>query len=104
MAGIVKDHEIPVDKIYKVSEQYSWSLDFYNRRPVTICSTEECLSKHDIWIYASEKELETLKKKGIEWDLSYSADQFRITRLQARFMDPAKRSQVVNQMYLVHIP
>ena len=103
MAVIVKEHEIPVDRIYKLSERHTWALDFYNQHPVKISTANEIRSLEDVWIYSTEDELSDLHKAGIEWDTEYEVDQFRITRLQGKFLNPTTRPSVVNKMYLLHI-
>ena len=103
MAEIVKEEEIPVDRIYKISEAHTWALDFYNRRPVKITSKDRLVEMEDVWVYVTEKELEVLKTKGIKWKEQFSADQFRITRLQARFLNPDTREEVLRKRYLLHL-
>mgnify|MGYP001791435882 CR=1 FL=1 len=103
MSQKVKQHQIPVDKIYKVSERFTWALDFYNKRPVQIVSVEELLKKHDVWVYVNDEELELLGNRGFHWHQKISVDQFRITRLQLKFLNPHTRQKVVNQMHLVHL-
>lgn len=103
MAKMVKQHSIPVDKIYKIGDNYTWSLDFYNKRPVEISTLEELQKKHDVWVYANEKELELLRNSGLDWDTQYSVDHFRITRLQAKFLNPNTRYKVLDKMYLIHV-
>ena len=102
MAAIVQEQKIPVDRIYKLSERHTWALDFYNQYPVKISSLDAIRSLEDVWIYAAEDELEGLQMEGIQWDKALSADQFRITRLQAKFLNPATRASVVNKMFLLH--
>ncbi len=103
MAQIVRSENIPTDSIYKISERHTWSLDFYNRDPLEIISPEELGNKEDIWLYVSTQELEKLSDFGFDWDKQYTVDQFRITRLQARFLNPENRTQVLKKMYLIHI-
>lgn len=103
MAEKVVEQSIPVDKIYKISEKYSWSLDFYNKKPVQIISLSELASKKDIWVYATDKELEQLRKNGFQWEEQITVDQFRITRLQAKFLNPNTRQEKLNHMHLVHL-
>jgi len=103
MAEQVKQNNIPVDSIYKISEKYSWSLDFYNRKPVQISSLSEIAEKNDVWVYATDKELKQLEKKGIVWDNQITVDQFRITRLQIKFLNPDTREEKLNKMHLVHL-
>jgi 4-amino-4-deoxy-L-arabinose transferase-like glycosyltransferase len=103
MASIVDKEEIPVDRIYKLSERYTWAMDFYNHYPVRISTISEVRSLEDVWIYATEAELSDLTKSGIVWDREYEVDQFRITRLQGKFLNPTTRPAVLNKMYLLHI-
>jgi hypothetical protein len=88
MSQLVKENNIPVDKIYKIGQNYTWSLDFYNKHPVQLTTLEEVQEKHDVWVYAEANELTLLRDSGLEWNTQYSVDHFRITRLQAKFLNP----------------
>ena len=103
MAQQVKERNIPVDDIYKINERHTWALDFYNQNPVNIVSTSYLKNMKDIWVYATDKELELLKKNGIAWDNEITVDQFRITRLQIKFLNPESRKEKLNKMHLVHL-
>ena len=103
MAEKVRENNIPVDNIYKISERYSWSLDFYNKKPVEIVSIPEIAKKEDVWVYATDDELKQLKDNGIAWDEQITVDQFRITRLQIKFLNPNTREDKLNKMHLVHL-
>ncbi|NJB72396.1 4-amino-4-deoxy-L-arabinose transferase-like glycosyltransferase [Saonia flava] len=103
MAKVIKENKIPVNKIYKTTNRYTWALDFYNQKPVQISSLQELKTKKDVWVYADDKELEELRNSSIDWNKQYSVDQFRITRLQGKFLKPTERKGVLNKMYLVHL-
>uniref|UniRef100_UPI002639674C ArnT family glycosyltransferase n=1 Tax=uncultured Muriicola sp. TaxID=1583102 RepID=UPI002639674C len=103
MAAIVNKQEIPVDRIYKLSERHTWALDFYNEHPVRISTANEIGSLSDVWVYTTEAELTELTMSGIVWDREYDVDQFRITRLQGKFLNPTTRPLILNKMYLLHI-
>jgi len=103
MAQRVKEQNIPVDNIYKVSEQHTWALDFYDQDPVNIISIPELKSKNDVWVYATDQELAQLSKQGIQWDDQITVDQFRITRLQIKFLNPNTRQEKLDKMHLVHL-
>ena len=103
MSKIVFAEDIPPDNIYKLSERYTWSLDFYNQQPLKIISAADLAHETDLWLYLTTQELEDLKNSGYEWDEHFSVDQFRITRLQGRFLNPKTRDKVLRQMHLVHI-
>ncbi len=103
MAKLVAEKEIPVDRIYKLSPMHTWALDFYNLHPVQLSSPDGIRGEKDIWVYATEGQLKQLRSNGYDWDRQYTVDQFRITRLQAKFLDPATRKKVLRKMHLVHI-
>ncbi len=103
MAKVVAREKVPVNNIYKISENHTWALDFYNQEPVKISSLETLNAKHDFWIYANQKQLNELQQQGFDWDVQYDVNHFRITRLQAKFMNPITRKKVLSKRFLVHI-
>jgi 4-amino-4-deoxy-L-arabinose transferase-like glycosyltransferase len=103
MAEKVKENNIPVNNIYKITTRHTWALDFYNQNPVQIISVNDLKAKNDVWVYADEQELEQLQKNGIVWTDQITVDQFRITRLQIKFLNPDTRQDKLNQMHLVHL-
>ena len=103
MAKTIQKNNISTDNIYKISQNHTWALDFYNKKPVKTASINELEGKKDIWVYANDKELAALKASGFDWNKQLTEKQFRITRLQGRFLNPNTRKKVVNKMHLVHI-
>ncbi len=103
MAKVIAENDVSVDEIYKISERYSWALDFYNQKPVKMVSILDLKGDEDYWVYATEEDLEELKEAGLYWDDSFEVKQFRITRLQAKFLNPDSRQKILNQMFLVHL-
>ncbi len=103
MSKRIKERGIPVDRIYKIGSDYTWSLDFYNKYPVQITTPKELATKKDVWVYLSDKEMEMFQKNGLNWDTEIAVDQFRITRLQGKFLNPNTRGKVTNKMHLVHL-
>ncbi len=103
MAQKVAENNIPVDNIYKFTDRHTWALDFYNQHPVQILPLSQIIDKQDIWVYVNEKEMQTLREAGTDWDQQLTVDQFRITRLQLKFLEPSTRSKKLNRMHLVHL-
>ncbi|WP_339708994.1 glycosyltransferase family 39 protein [uncultured Kriegella sp.] len=103
MAAKIKEHEVPVDGICKLSPAHTWGLDFYNKKPVEISSIKDIEGKKNVWVYVSDEELGELHRKGFDWDRQYSVNQFRITRLQAKFLNPNTRKKILRKMHLIHI-
>jgi len=103
MSKIIQEREIPVDKIYKIGDDYTWALDFYNQKPVQITTTSELVFMKDVWVYLNDNQMNQLQEEGIDWDSDISVDQFRITRLQGKFLNPATRNKVTRKMHLIHL-
>ncbi len=103
MAKVVETNKIAVDNIYKFTERHSWALDFYNRYPVKILPLTQLKDKKGSWVYVDSKELEILKESGVNWDKKLTVDQFRITRLQLKFLNPESREQKLNKVHLVRL-
>lgn len=103
MSKVISEKNIPVDRVYKVGKDYTWSLDFYNQFPVQITTAEGLKTKKDVWVYVNDDEMAMLEEKGFDWDSQLSVDQFRITRLQGKFLNPNTRKKVTRKMHLLHI-
>ena len=103
MAKIVSEKNIPSDNIYKLSEEHTWALDFYDQNPVKIVSLENLKETSNLWVYVSEEELILLNDSGFDWDKQYTVDDFRITRLQAKFLNPTTRKKTLHKKHLIHI-
>ncbi|MEX0274977.1 MAG: ArnT family glycosyltransferase [Flavobacteriaceae bacterium] len=103
MSKWVAHNQVPVDRIYRFQEWNSWGFDFYNKKPLTITTLDAIGSMNDIWVYVDDKGLNAMELKGLAWDRKISKPQFRITRLQAKFLNPGTREKVLNHMHLVHI-
>lgn len=103
MAEVVSEERIPVDTIYKLSDFHTWSLDFYNQRPVGVISLQNLRKRHNLWLYVNDTELQELRGKGFDWDRQYTKPHFRITRLSKKFLDPSTRKKTLDYMHLIHI-
>ncbi|WP_324028330.1 glycosyltransferase family 39 protein [Maribacter sp. BPC-D8] len=103
MSKVISEKNIPVNRVYKVGKDYTWSLDFYNQFPVQITTAEGLKDKKDVWVYVNDDEMAMLEDKGFDWDSQLSVDQFRITRLQGKFLNPNTRKKVTRKMHLLHI-
>lgn len=103
MARQIKNQNIPIDKIFKIDDGYTWGMDFYTRKPVELITLTELANKKEVWVYATEADLQKLKNSGFDWDEQITVDQFRITRLQLKFLDPTTRYKKLSERHLVHI-
>ncbi len=103
MSGIIAENDIPAEQIYKINLRSSWALDFYNQHPVKITEASNLPDLGAVWVYGTDDDLKKLKESGLDWDRHFTADQFRITRLQPKFLNPSTRKEVLNNMHLIHM-
>ena len=103
MAEEIANTNIPVDKVYKLTKAHTWGLDFYNKMPVKRIAFEDIKGQKELWLYVDDQELEALKKGHINFDNQITVDQFRITRLQAKFLNPNTRESKLNKRHLVQV-
>jgi len=103
MAKKVEEHQVPKEKIYKLSSNHTWALDFYNQMPLKTASPFELKRENDFWLYVNDAEIQKLRELGFDWDQQFTEEQFRITRLQAKFLNPGTRKKVLNRMHLIHV-
>ncbi|MEX0312578.1 MAG: glycosyltransferase family 39 protein, partial [Allomuricauda sp.] len=92
-----------VENIYKISDRHTWALDFYNQNPVNIISISDLDGLNQPWVYVTDGELQRLREAGYHWHDEITVDQFRITRLQLKFLNPLTRGDKLNKMHLVHL-
>lgn len=105
MADRMEAESLEPDTLYKLSDEHTWALDFYFGKPLEIVHIADLSEAPEtIWLYTDPKELEKLRDAGILWDTEYIVDQFRISRLQGRFLNPGTRSEVLRKRHLVRIP
>ena len=105
MADRIAEESLEVDTLYKLSDAHTWALDFYFGKPVERIKRSELAQQSEtLWLYVDLKEREELDSEGVQWDAEFTVDQFRISRLQARFLNPKTRSEVLRKRYLLRIP
>lgn len=103
MAEIIAENNIPVDDVYKITWHHTWGLDFYNQHPVQYAEQDNLAGMGAVWVYVADNDLKKLKASDLKWDRQFTVDQFRITRLQPKFLNPATRDEVLNKMHLIHL-
>jgi hypothetical protein len=101
VASYINKHGLPATSVYKLSDSYTWAMDFYLQNPL------ERLGEADLdelptgsLLYLDSEEWDRLRGRP---DLKevFRADHFRITRLSIKFLNPASRDQVLDSRYLV---
>lgn len=103
MAEMVKTHHIPAEKIYKLSSRHTWAMDFSSPVPVRESTLKEMRSRKSSWLYVTDKEFQELRSAGMDWDMHFTVNHFRITRLQLKFLNPRTRPQLLEPYHLVRL-
>ena len=103
MAKRIAEEQIPVDAIFKYSDNHSWALDFYTQRPVPLLPEGAEVQQENFWLYVTGKEKVNLLAKGWRWTEEIAVEQFRITRLQPRFLNPHSREDVLRSRHLLKL-
>ncbi|WP_445381688.1 ArnT family glycosyltransferase [Robiginitalea sp. IMCC43444] len=103
MAKLIEKRNLQINTIYKLNEDHSWALDFYFGKPLKTISTGDIASEEVLWVYATEQELENLREMGLGWQEQYTVNQFRISRLQARFLNPGTREKLLRKRHLLRM-
>ncbi|WP_149275258.1 ArnT family glycosyltransferase [Pareuzebyella sediminis] len=103
MASVISEQNIPVENIYKVSNDHTWALDFYNQKPVQLTTFEEIRGQKKIWVYINNADLRKFQQLGLDWDIQYTRPQFRITRLSMNFLNPSTRKKTLDRVHLIRI-
>lgn len=104
MADSIEQEGLEIDTLYKLSDQHTWSLDFYYGEPLQLLPMAELSDRpQTTWLYVDSEELEKLRNAGYPLDIELTVDQFRISRLQGRFLNPKSREKVLNKRHLLRI-
>ena len=108
MAKVVLEENIPVDNIYRLytADDWgfnTWALDFYNKRPVSAINLDHVKNEQEVWLYVNDQDLEKLHEKGVDWDRQYTRPNFKISRLNSKFLNPSKRKQTLGKIHLIHV-
>jgi 4-amino-4-deoxy-L-arabinose transferase-like glycosyltransferase len=103
LAKLIKEESLDVETIFKLDQEHTWALDFYFGKPAVYREIESLPSNESAWFFIDEKQREMLHSEGKKWDAEREVNQFRISRLQGRFLNPATREKVIRKRYLVRI-
>jgi len=103
MAELVSDENIPVDKIYRVSDFNTWALDFYNRYPVQHTSLKTMEKRRNVWLYANDIDLKRVQDAGLDWDQQFTVNDYQVSMLSKDFLNPSTRKRTLKKMHLIHL-
>ena len=93
------------ESVYYLEDQgRAGSFDFTTQRltPTLSLSALQSIDK-PVVLYTSEAGKSAVEAAGLRTEVVASNPDFRVTRLNARFLDPAKRQQTLAQVYLIKV-
>jgi len=87
--------------IYKLSDQFTWSLDFYTHQPLVLIDSTQISTISQGWLYTEIDPNILLKNTNRNWTLVEKSPHFRITRLNWPFLNPQTRTNQLSYRYLI---
>jgi 4-amino-4-deoxy-L-arabinose transferase-like glycosyltransferase len=87
--------------IYKLSDQFTWSLDFYTHQPLVLIDSTQISTISQGWLYTEIDPNILLKDTNRNWTLVEKSPHFRITRLNWSFLNPQTRTNQLSYRYLI---
>jgi len=108
LGKIALDKNIPADGIYNFNI-HSSSFNFHaqhltpNMNGIDTVKAYADTTKRQFWIYTTEQGKDQLEQMGLTTTTAYGHDDYGITRLTAKFLNPASRQQVLEKHYLLRI-
>ncbi|RLD17902.1 MAG: glycosyltransferase family 39 protein [Bacteroidetes bacterium] len=98
----IVEKQLPTESIYFFAVTMN-SLDFYSRSIIEIADEKFIADASGIWIFTNEPGKDKLAEIGINFVVDREFDHFDVTKLSLKFLNPARRSEVVAKDYLLRI-
>ena len=90
-------------QVYFWPDMYSTSYNFYSGQLHQYFTDSVYRQKDTVWIMAGDKNIEAIKAAGYPILGGYAHRDYQVTRLNGKFVNPARRKEVVEKMVLVRI-
>ena len=97
----ISAHDITPD-VYSY-QIISHGLDYYSGKVAPLVKTEFIIANPGIWLYTTATGKSSLDEIGVKYILVKDFKSFAVTGLTMNFLNPAKRSSVLEQRYLLEI-
>lgn len=101
-AAFINATAIDKSKVYKIDNIHTWPLDFYTEQLTpTIPLHASAEEFKDKWLYVTEGQYRALLEKGVLIKVVKKIPNYRVTRLSAKFLNPATREKSLSTRYLI---
>lgn len=105
LAEVVKKENIPLDKIYILPSDFSWSFDFYTKQNTPVFLKENLKNKayKNTWVVFYEDVYKDLLSEKITFQKIYTVNHYRVDLLKIDFLNKATRPQALTKMYIAQL-
>ena len=98
LAEYVNRHRLAKQNIYMLTNDEAWAFDFYTKQNTPRIEQTDLKPGNLVVVYDG-----ALKDFKRPYEIVSSADNFRITKLSLKFLDPARRAGQLSKIYLIKI-
>lgn len=102
--AVLKSENVDLDYLYRYEGKSSWSLDFYAKRIIPELNEKNIQSSdfYGKWLFIYDQDFKSLEKQ-ISFSEKFTIYHYRITRLTAKFLNPALREELLDKAYLIKL-
>jgi len=106
LAQVVNRNNIPKEHIYNYID-HSSGFNFYTKYLTPFTEIDEIKARRakgeEVWLFTRSEHVHYLVENGIKFDAVYADNDFGITRLTPKFLNPATRAQTFDKDYLIKV-
>ncbi|MFT4093952.1 MAG: glycosyltransferase family 39 protein [Niabella sp.] len=103
LAAIARAQNIPVKKTVFYNA-HSYTFDFLRGTLSPVVSLDDIKKREDnFWVFTDHNGLDSLKAAQLPGGTVFSSNQFRVTRLNIKFVNPRSRTETLEKYYLINI-
>ena len=102
MGRFLKEQNIPSNNTFIYQDHIWHSLHFYNNNIIVHKDSLNTVLAGDFLILKSEK-LNEFTSAGKKFDIVYSLPTYGVSRLKLKFLNPARRKELTEDLVLIKI-
>lgn len=104
LAAAARDQGLDLSEFrYLAGHGRANSFDFYTGRLTPPIALADLRARGDTLIYTSQSGLTAVREAGLSAEVLAENPEFRVTRLNVRFLDPQRRAQTLGRHYLLRV-
>jgi hypothetical protein len=107
LAAIGKAHGVDHTQVYTFQTGHSFSYDFYTAYIHSGIGLEDIQNRQNLqqplWVITEEAGIAQLQENGIQIRRQYETQDFHVSRLKWKFLNPKTRAEAITPMYLLEL-